>query len=136
MDIRKFAVNPTSRLHLRDANNELMYADDAKTLPIAVNLFGPGSKEYSKAKSAQNNRLVNKMKTQGKTNQTPEEITAESAEFLAACTESWENMEYGDCQGNDLSLAVYSDRTIGFISDQVAGHLGSWSNFTKGSSAS
>lgn len=134
MDIRKFAVNPTSRLHLRDANDELMYADEAKTLPIAVNLFGPGSKEYAKAKAAQSNRLVNKMKTKGKANQTPEEIAAESAEFLAACTESWENMQYGDAQGEALSIAVYSDRTLGFISDQVAGHLGGWSNFTKSSS--
>jgi hypothetical protein len=141
MDIRKFAVNPTSRLHLRDANDELMYADGAKTLPIAVNLFGPGSKEYAKAKAAQNNRLINKMKTKGKTSQTPEEIAAESAEFLAACTESWENMQYGDDpsnspQGAALSVAVYSDRTLGFIADQVAGHLGGWSNFTKSSSES
>lgn len=134
MDIRKFAVNPTSRLHLRDANDDLMYADEAKTQPIAVNLFGPGSKEYAKAKAAQSNRLVNKMKTKGKANQTPEEIAAESAEFLAACTESWENMQYGDAQGEALSIAVYSDRTLGFISDQVAGHLGGWSNFTKSSS--
>lgn len=134
MDIRKFAVNPTSRLHLRDANDELMYADAAKTQPIAVNLFGPGSKEYAKAKAAQSNRLVNKMKTKGKANQTPEEIAAESAEFLAACTESWENLQYGDAQGEALSIAVYSDRTLGFISDQVAGHLGGWSNFTKSSS--
>lgn len=133
MDIRKFAVNPTSRLHLRDANDELMYADEAKTQPIAVNLFGPGSKEYAKAKAAQNNRIVNKMKAKGKANQTPEEIAAESAEFLAACTESWENMQYGDAQGEALSIAVYSDRTLGFISDQVAGHLGGWSNFTKSS---
>lgn len=138
MDIRKFAVNPTSRLHLRDANDELMYADEAKTKPIAVNLFGPGSKEYAKAKAAQSNRIVNKMKSKGKSNQTPEEMTAESAEFLTACTESWENMHYGDPsdspQGEALSIAVYSDRTLGFISDQVAGHLGGWSNFTKSSS--
>lgn len=134
MDIRKFAVNPTSRLHLRDANDELMYADEAKSQPIAVNLFGPGSKEYAKAKAAQNNRLINKMKSKGKSNQTPEEIAAESAEFLAACTESWENMEYDNKTGSDLSMAVYADRTLGFISDQVATHLGGWSNFTKNSS--
>ena len=136
MDIRKLAVNPTSRLHLRDANDELLYNDEAKTQPVAVNLYGPGSKEYAKAKAAQNNRLVNKMKTKGKTNQSPEEIATESAEFLAACTQSWENMEYGDAQGDALSAAIYSDRSLGFIADQVAAHLGSWSNFTKSSSES
>lgn len=138
MDIRKFSVSPTSRLHLRDANDELLYADADKKQPVAVNLFGPGSREYAKAKAAQNNRLVNKIKTKGKANQTPEEITAESAEFLAACTQSWENMGYGDevLGDADLSAAIYSDRSLGFISDQVAAHLGSWSNFTKSSSES
>lgn len=136
MDIRKFSVSPISRLHLRDANRELMYADEEKKLPIAVKLYGPASKEYAKAKSAQNNRLVNKMKDKGKANQTPEEMLAESAEFLAECTHSWENMHYDDLQGHALSMAVYSDRTLGFISDDVAAHLGSWSNFTKSSSES
>lgn len=131
MDIRKYAVKPTTRLHLRDASEELMYADDDKKLPIAVNLFGPGSKEYARAKSAQSNRMFDKLKRKGKTEQTAEQSAEETALFLAACTESWENMQYDDLQGRDLSLAVYSDITIGFIADQVAKELGDWSNFTQ-----
>ena len=36
-------------------------------------------------------------------------------------------------QGEALHLAVYADKTIGFIAEQVGAHLGNWANFTKGS---
>lgn len=94
MNILKFAVDPTKRLHLRDASDQLMYSDDAKTMPMAVNLFGPGSKQYAKAKAAQNNRIMEKLKRKGKVDQTAEQNASEQAEFLTACTESWENVEY------------------------------------------
>lgn len=131
MDIRKFAVSPTSRLHLRDANDELLFADEEKTRPIAVNLYGPGSKEYARAQAAQSSRMIEKLKRKGKTEKTAEQRAAESAEFLSGCTESWENMEYDQLTGDALSQAVYSDITIGFIADQVAKHISDWSNFTR-----
>ncbi|MXS81578.1 hypothetical protein [Nitrosomonas oligotropha] len=131
MDIRKFAVSPTSELHLRDANDELMYADEEKTKPITVNLYGPGSKEYARAQAAQSNRMVDKLKRKGKTEQSAEQRAAESAQFLSDCTESWDNLEYGELTGRELSIAVYSDITIGFIADQVVKHISDWVNFTK-----
>lgn len=130
MDIRKFAVEPTGRLHLRDATDELMYAEDGK--PIAVNLWGPGSKQYAKAQAAQQNRIIDKLKRKGKSEQTAEQKAAETAEFLADCTIGWENLEYDKLTGEALSRAIYSDISIGFIADQVAKHLGDWANFTKG----
>jgi len=133
MDIRKYAVEPTSRLHLHDANDEPMYADEKKTKPTAVNLYGPGSKQYAKAQAAQQNRMIDKLKRKGKTEQTAEQKASETAEFLADCTASFENLEYDTLTGSDLAKAVYSDITIGFIADQVARHIGDWSNFTKAS---
>ena len=84
MDIRKYAVEPTKKLHLRDASDQLMYADEAKTLPMTVNLYGPASKQYARAKAAQNNKIVDRLKRKGKAEQTAEQSTAETAEFLAA----------------------------------------------------
>lgn len=141
-DIRQFAVVPTSKLHLRDANDELMYADpdvtDAegnkikgKTKPICVNLYGPGSKPYAQAQAAQNNRIMDKLKRKGKSDQSAEQRAAESAEFLSDCTESFENLEYEALANRALSMAVYSDSSIGFIADQVAKHIGDWANFSK-----
>lgn len=132
MNIKKFAVEPTKRLHLRDAADQLMYADAEKTLPMAVNLYGPGSKQYVRAKAAQSNRMMEKLKRKGKIEQTAEQNTAETAEFLTACTSSWENVEYDQLtEANALSMAVYSDESIGFIADQIAKELNEWSNFTK-----
>ena len=129
MDIRKYAVEPTSKLQLRDANDELMYTDEGK--PVAVNLYGPGSKQYARAQAAQNNRLLDKLKRKGKSDQTAEQRAAESSEFLADCTESFENLEYDNLAGRELFMAVYADVSIGFVADQVAKYISDWSNFTK-----
>lgn len=136
MDIRKFAVEQTGRVHLRDASEELMYADAAKTLPMAVNVFGPGSKQYARATAAQQNRMVDKLKRKGKASSTAEQNAAETAEFLADCTASFENVEYDGLSGRELAVAIYSDTTVGFIADQVAKYLGDWGNFTKPSTQS
>lgn len=128
MDIRTKAVAPTSVLHLRDAADELML-DNGK--PVTVNLYGPGSKPFANAQATQTNRMLDKLKRKGKTDQTAEQKQIEQAEFLADCTESFGNLTYGDLTGNAMSLAVYSDIEIGFVADQVAKHIGDWSNFYK-----
>lgn len=132
-DIRKFAVSPTARLVLRDASDEPMLTEDGKE--IAVNVFGPGSKQYAKAQAAQQNRMLDKLKRKGKADQTAEQKISEAAEFLTDCTESWENMDYDGLEGSQLSRAVYADQSIGFIADQVAKYIGDWANFKKGSTA-
>jgi hypothetical protein len=135
-DIRKFAVEQTGRLHLRDATDELMYTDDAKTQAIAVNLYGPASKQYAKAQAEQNNRIVAKLKRKGKFDQSADQSAAERVEFLADCTASFENLDYDALTGPDLARAVYGDQTLGFIADQVAKHIGDWANFTSSSAKS
>lgn len=129
MDIRTKAVSETGRLHLRDNTEELMYAEDGKE--VAVNVYGPGSKQYAKAQAAQQNRAVDMLKKKGKTDQTAEQRRQENAEFLADCTVSFENLDYAGKTGRELAITVYSDQTIGFIADQVAKFIGDWSNFSK-----
>lgn len=124
MDIRTKAVQPTSRLELRDANDELLQG-------VFVTVYGPGSKQYAAAQARQQNRMIDKLKSKGKTEQTAEQKAAETAEFLADVTVSFEGLEYDNLEGRALALAVYSDVSIGFIADQVAKHCGDWSNFSK-----
>jgi hypothetical protein len=138
MDIRKFAVEETSTLHLRNASDELMYVEgsDGKpdlAKPMKVILYGPGSKPYAKAQARNSNRMIDRLKKKGKTEQTADEKTQETAEFLSDCTKGFENIEYDGLQGPDLFMAVYTDRSIGFVPEQVNKHLGEWGNFTKGS---
>lgn len=122
MDIKSKAVQPTSRLELRDANDELMVG-------VAVNVYGPGSKQYAAAQARQQNRMIDRLKKKGKTDQSAEQKAAETAEFLADVTVGFEGLEYDKLEGNALAMAVYSDITIGFIADQVAKHIGDWQNF-------
>ena len=140
-NISKYAVSQTSRLHFTDGGDELLYSDGPdgkpeKAKPMAANLYGPGSKQYGRAQAAQQNRLLDKLKKKGKTNQTADEKLEEQAEFLAECTESFENITEADLVGRELFKAIYMDREIGFIAEQVAKHIGEWGNFTKGSTMS
>ena len=132
-DIKRFSVAPTGRLHLRDAADELMYTDDGKE--IAVNAYGPGSKQYARAQAAQQNRMIDKLKRKGKADQSAEDKAREQAEFLAACTKEFStNIEYDGLAGEALFKAVYSDSAIGFLAEQAGKHMAEWGNFTKASS--
>jgi hypothetical protein len=128
-DIRKFAVSPTSRLELLGPDDLPLLTEDG--LPMAVNLYGPGSKENQRAQTKKSNALVERLRRKGKVEQTPEQLVAENAEYLADITESFENVTYGDKTGRDLAIAIYSDPSIGFIADQAAKHIGDWANFSK-----
>lgn len=135
-DIRKHAVTPTSTLHLCDAADQLMYAEDANgqpdlNRPMTAVLYGPGSKEYKKAQVANSNRMIERLKKKGKADVSAEDQARETAEFLAACTQSLNNVAYGELAGEALHLAVYGDAEIGFIAEQVNKHIGDWANFTK-----
>ena len=138
-DIRKFAVEETAVLHLKDANDELMYADGAdgnpdKSKPMRVKLYGPGSKKYAKIQAANNNKLFTRLKKKGKEDQSADDKAQESADTLTALTHSFENVSYDELAGEALYKAVYLDVTIGFIATQVNTHLNDWANFTKPSS--
>ena len=134
MDIRqKYAVAETGRLHLRDATDALMYTPEGAE--IAVNLYGPGSKPYAKALAAQQHRNMERLRRKGRAAQSADAIATEAAEFLADCTESFEHLDYDELTGSALARAVYADKTIGFVGDQVAKFLNDWANFSPVSTA-
>lgn len=141
MDIRKFAVEETAVLHLKDANDELMYADGADGAPdtdkpIRITLYGPGSKKFAKVQAANNNKLFTRLKKKGKEDQSADEKAQESADTLTALTHSFENIGYDGLSGEALYRAVYLDISIGFIATQVNAYLNDWANFTKSSATS
>lgn len=130
MDIRNFAVEETGVCELRDAGDELMLGEDNQ--PMRITLYGPGSKQYAKAQAAQQNRLIDKLKRKGKTEETAEEKAREQAQFLAGCTKSFsDNIKLDELKDEALHLAVYSERTVGFIPEQVGRFLQDWSSFKK-----
>ena len=137
MEIKKLAVEETSFLHLRDADDELLYEskpDGTPDEPIGITLYGPGTKTYAKASAAKNNRLMDRLKKKGKSDMSAEETATENAAFLAACTKSFHHIELDGLKDEALFKSVYADQSIGFIAEQSAKHLGEWGNFKPASS--
>ena len=131
MDVRKYAVEETGTLELRGPDDEPMLGEDG--LPMTITGYGPGSKSYAKAQAANQNRMIDKLKRKGKTDQSAEEKAREQADFLAGCTKEFSaNIEYDGLKGEALFKAVYADTSIGFIAEQFGKWLGDWNSFTKG----
>ena len=128
MDLRQAAVEDTTRVELTDAvGNPLK--DSAGNQPAIV-IYGPGSKEYTAAVAARNNRTMDRLRKKGKSDLSADQQLADHALFLAACTHSFEYIERDNLTEASLYKATYSDPTIGFIVEQVAAKLGDWANFT------
>ena len=127
----KYEMAETGVLHLKDAANKLMYADGEngkpdKSKPMRVHLYGPGSKQYARALNAKQNHHVDLLKSGGKTEESAEEAAQSNAEFLTACTHSFENID-------DAPMDVYLNQKLSFIRDQIAVFLKETGNFTTGS---
>lgn len=133
MDIRQLAVEETAILHLRNASDELAYADEEKKKPIQIVLYGPGSKTFRAAQAKQSARIMERLRRKNKKDLSPDEEAEERAAFLSACTKSFENIVFDELKGDALFKAVYTEPSLGFIADQVNAYLGDWGNFTKSS---
>lgn len=128
------SVSDTATLHVKGADGELLFADIARTQPVQIVLYGPGSKAYGLVESRQSSRAVKRMQdNDGKISVAPfEERVRETAEDLAALTVKFENLSYPPAEkaeGADLFTAVYADPKIGFIAKQVAKFVADWGNF-------
>lgn len=134
LDIKRSAAADTFTFQLLDGADEPLFDDDGK--PVKVTVYGPGSKPFAKAKSAQENRIVQRLQRKGRTDQSPEEKAKQTAEFLADVTVEFSNLDYEGKTGRDLAIAVYSDTSIGFIADQVHKAAHDWANFSTGSAKS
>jgi hypothetical protein len=136
-DITKTAVEETAICELNGADDSPLIGDDSKQ--CSITLYGPGSAPFAQAEAKRQNRLLERLRRKGKTEMSAEEQRAESAEFLAAITVSFNEFGYppaGDAAGKDLFRALYMDRKVGFITDQVQKFVGDWGNFTASSATS
>jgi len=132
-DISKLAVSPTSTIELEDAEGDNLLNDNGE--PISITVYGPGSRQYLKAQAARNRGILEYVRKGGKKMKDDDQREMD-AEFLAACTVSFNGFSYKGLTGCDLFKSVYLDPSIGFIAEQVNKAIGDWANFTKGSARS
>jgi len=140
--LTKYRMAETGVLHLKDAEDALMYADGADgkpdlTKPMRIRLYGPGSKQYARALNERQNHNVDLLKRKGKTKESAEEAARTNAEFLTGCTQAFENIESDSgTTGEALWMETYTDQGLSFVRDQVAAFLNETSNFSTPSTTS
>lgn len=138
-DITSQAVADTAPIHLKGPDGEHLFDADQK--PVRIVVYGPGSRQFAAIEAKQTARAVKRMQdNDGKVAVAPpEQRDAEQAEDLAAITVAFENFTYppaGDKQGQELFQALYADRRLGYITEQVLKALRNWGNFRAGSTGS
>ncbi len=127
-EITSLAAKDTFTLELVNANDEPLVGEDG--VPLSVTVYGPGSKAYTKAQAARTQRLMDRMARRGKVKLSAEEQQRENAEFLAACTVSFNGWTYQGKADAQAIEAAYNDPSIGFIAEQVNKAINDWANFT------
>lgn len=122
------SLKDTIALQLRHpVTDELLFADDAKTKPVEIELHGTSSKEYRNAITAMQNRALKR----GKKQATAEVMKEESIELLVACSVKINNLSYaGKPVADDTAFrALYGDAKFSWLKDQVDAGLGDTANF-------
>ena len=127
-DISNLAVNSTATIELESPDGEPLTNQDGEVLTVTV--YGPGSKQFQKASGVRNRAILEYVRKGGKKMKEDEQRELD-AEFLAACTVSFNGFGYKDLTGSEMFKAAYLDPAIGFISEQVNKAIGDWANFTK-----
>jgi hypothetical protein len=130
-DISELAVKDTAIVELETVEGDALLDVNGNQLSITV--YGPGSKAFQKAQSIRNRAILEYVKKGGKKMKEGEQRELD-AEFLSACTVSFNGFGYKDFTGIEMFKAAYLDSAIGFITEQVNKAVGDWANFTQASS--
>lgn len=135
--LKKYEMVETSILHLRDANDDLMYADGEngepdQSKPQRVELYGPGTKQYARAQAALSTKNLARMQRKGSNFKiSAEDSLKDSAEFCAAVTKRFENIDSEkNATGEDLFMEVYGNIKLKHIVEQCEAHARNTANFS------
>lgn len=130
---KNLQLTDTTLLHLENpATGEPLYADEAETLPLTVELYGKASKVSQKyfASLIRKAELEQKAKKTSKA-KTAEELLADNAEHFATLTKSMNNFDLDGLALNtkEAFKKVYEDARLLWISEQVNLKLGDQQSF-------
>lgn len=121
-DLSQFEASDTGILEVQNQKDDgpLMFNGQ----PVTIELYGPGSDQYAKAQSkiesAGQARLF--AAARGKAKDAAAEARKDQIEKLVACTKSINNFPVS-------AAALYENRKLGYITNQVARYLEDWGNF-------
>lgn len=129
-------------LHLEHPDHRVpLFADegDTKERPVRLLLLGKDSKEYIEAERTNRTRSVENIKKRVKYSATEDD--ALTAETLAKCTRSWENVPQGWLDGTDdetpaafnydNAKKLYENPGVSWVREQADDFIGTRANFLK-----
>ncbi|GGB21521.1 hypothetical protein GCM10011380_08870 [Sphingomonas metalli] len=136
MDISTLEVEDTCPIHVKDAKGNPLYKNDGT--PVVITVYGPSSDAYARLETRQTQRAMKRLdENDGKrVAMTPEDRLTQTAEDLAEITHSIDGLTSDGKTGRDLALAIYGNRKLGFIPNQVTAKLNDWGNFAPASPTS
>lgn len=131
MSLKKYSLAEKATLHIQTPDGELMYMDDKWKKPVLIHLYGIGSKQYQLADRKRQDALASIFRKYKNKTIPTEELEVLKVEFLVNCVAGSENFELDGQEGEELYRAVFSDRSLVFVTDQVERFIGDQVNFTK-----
>ncbi len=134
LDILTLEAADTAPIHLKGLDGTPLYDGDK---PVRIIVFGPASEQYARLETKQTARQLRRLDENDgrRVALSPEERLQQTAEDLADITFDFENLSSTGKSGRDLFLAVYGNRKLGHIANQVTAKLGDWGNFKAASPA-
>lgn len=128
---KNLLLTDTTVLHLENpATGEPLYADEAETLPLTIELYGKASKVHQKyfASLVRKAEMDQKSKKKSKT---AEEILADNADHFATLTKSVNNFDLDGLvlDNKEAFKKMYSDARLLWINEQVNVKLGDQESF-------
>jgi len=123
MDFSAYLLSPTGRveINLPNGNGDPMLHEGRR---VAINVYSPASAEYARADAAMRRAAMQKITSGRKAANETEEDAELEARFLVSVTSSIENFPYpGGIE------AIYRERRLKYIGDQVRAYLSDQTNF-------
>ncbi|MDP3228399.1 MAG: hypothetical protein Q8N13_10545 [Acidovorax sp.] len=127
-DFAAFFLTDTSRLEIELPNGDPMLYNGQQVVAV---LHGPATDVYVKAKDAMEKEATRRVFAAmgAKKKKGEDEDKEADPKFLTAVTAEFENFPYPGGPG-----AIYRERRLQYITDQVRRHLNDLGNFFKGQS--
>jgi hypothetical protein len=122
------SLNETAIVHLEDPRTGmLLYADEAETQPLTIEVYGRTSKIFRNW-AASENRKTSALERAGKKEKTktPEEMQENVAEMYATLTKKVSNFDMNGValDNHEAYKALYNDLSLSWITEQVASVMG------------
>jgi hypothetical protein len=124
LDISSFSLNDTTIIHLEHpVTGEYLYADEAETQPVTVEIYGKSSKQFRNYIAAENRKSLNPANKKKAKN--ADENLEDNADFYTALTKkiSGLNLRGEELDNPDSIKKMYLDPSLSWVAEQVGAKL-------------